>query len=197
MPYAIHELGPYASAAEILNATNAIIGREPKHHGTKKRQIGVNIVGGEEVQFRSDTNCYLNWHSEGYDVNSDNIEFLCLYCIKSATHGGETLTCEFTEILDNGILSNAKIRVRKNGTSWSNWISVYDGVRLRFTLPDTGKDVQYKDIDFSVQELQELIDRNKTPHLLNPGQLLIIDNNKTLHARNSYLGERQLLRMVY
>lgn len=120
---------------------------------------------------------------EWYDVNRDLImyEVVTNPCIRDSRSGEDVY---FSQLHYNGLIPE-KIRSSLNqfcGTSMANFLRSF-GAHLN----------DYPVSPDLVAELNSAIEQNTVMFDWNAGDLLLVDNLRTMHGRNSFVGEREIL----
>ena len=59
------------------------------------------------------------------------------------------------------------------------------------------KNVEFSKLEIGELELSEILEREMVKILLQPGELLVVNNRNAIHSRKSYQGERLLRRLVF
>src|SRR3990167_1669629 len=149
------------------------------------------------------------------DCGDNNYQpnFAILVCLKSAEIGGFSLIVPNEKIIEfiktsnlnseeiKALYASKSIIYERGNINFTSGIvhknaSGESCFRIRYADRMTGKTLLYEEL---LYELLVFV-HNRVNHyrfLLETGEILILNNNKVLHGRNSFKGERELMRIWY
>ena len=134
-------------------------------------------------------------HVEGLYLKNPP-SYLILFCISAAESGGETILYDGQEAAK--LLGNDYYDITitySRGEEEATWPLISDGT-LMFRF-DRVNAVEESSFDELKEKVMSVLDKvRKIQHRWQKGDLLIIDNRRCLHGRNSYTGDRCLKRVV-
>ncbi len=155
---------------------------------------------------------YLANTNEGMGFHTDNVylptpcKYLAMYCIKSAERGGATQLSDIRAIIPH-IDGVTLAELRKNQWVWQRPIRIGKGPSSPQAVLGQDGSIRWWRHGLKNQEphlleiastFDEMIDTSSSNvrFTLTPGELVIIDNYRIMHAREPFSGnERELLRV--
>jgi L-asparagine oxygenase len=200
------EKDTYYSELSVF-AVNLIIGEPVTYSEEKEGQLIHNIypVKGEEGKQENTGSKHFEFHTEN-GFHPFKPDYLSLYCVKKDSGNlGKTITSSIKEVLpllgeeEIELLKQSNFTLRVSSSFYKNndeqvknrkiFVPVlrfhHDGnieMIADFFLMEANEEKASK----AFEKLKKLLFENRVEHDLNPGELLVIDNNVSVHGRTEF-----------
>lgn len=197
-------LRPRLPWQEVVAQVSLRLGCQPAGFNGTADCPGVNRIALGMGRYRSTTGVALGLHQEGYE-DCMPARLLVLYCEEADPGSGRTLIADALPLMGEFEGQRATVRFRKNGASFTPWRPLVERVSnkrvFRFAEPEAGfREVELRcALAMTPEVLTQRLRERMICHAWSEGDLLIIDNWRCLHGRETIgeLQRRMLLRMVF